>query len=82
MYSYDIQVMYNNRIFCSDEPTRRVEPIRPPADSVPGDKIVVEGYENGTADNVLNPKKKIWEKLQVWLSQNNINIRNKISIIF
>jgi len=38
---------------------------RPPADSMPGDKIVIEGYEDGVADDVLNPKKKVWEKLQV-----------------
>lgn len=42
-----------------------MEPLRPPADSAPGDKIVIEGYEDGTADDVLNPKKKVWEKLQV-----------------
>lgn len=32
---------------------------------MPGDKIIIEGYEDGTADDVLNPKKKVWEKLQV-----------------
>jgi len=52
-------------ILCSEEPTRQVEPLRPPANSVPGDKITIEGYEDGTADDVLNPKKKVWEKLQV-----------------
>lgn len=45
-----------------------MEPLRPPADSVPGDKIIIEGYEDGTADDVLNPKKKVWEKLQVFTS--------------
>jgi hypothetical protein len=28
-------------------------------------KVSVEGYEVGAPDEVLNPKKKIWEKLQV-----------------
>lgn len=42
--------------------------MRPPAGSVPGDKIIIEGYEDGTADDVLNPKKKVWEKLQVFTS--------------
>ncbi|XP_014483838.1 PREDICTED: tyrosine--tRNA ligase, cytoplasmic [Dinoponera quadriceps] len=53
-----------------DEPTRQVEPLRPPQGSVVGDKIIIEGYENGTADDVLNPKKKVWEKLQVDLVVN------------
>ncbi|XP_012219706.1 tyrosine--tRNA ligase, cytoplasmic [Linepithema humile] len=53
-----------------EEPTRQVEPLRPPAGSVPGDEIVIEGYEDGTADDVLNPKKKVWEKLQVDLVVN------------
>lgn len=53
-----------------DEPTRQVEPLRPPANSVPGDKITVDGYEDGTADDTLNPKKKVWEKLQVDLVVN------------
>lgn len=42
-----------------------MEPLLPPADSKPGERIVVEGYEKGIPDDVLNPKKKIWEKLQV-----------------
>lgn len=55
---------YQN-IHSSDEPTRAVEPIRPPVNSKPGDRVVVEGYESGTPDEVLNPKKKVWEKLAV-----------------
>ncbi|CAH2087402.1 unnamed protein product [Euphydryas editha] len=53
-------------VLCSsvDEP-KQVEPLLPPKDSKPGDRIVVEGYETGEADDVLNPKKKVWEKLQV-----------------
>lgn len=50
-----------------DEPERRVEPLRPPSDSKPGEKVVVEGYEDGTPDEVLNAKKKVWERLQVRL---------------
>lgn len=44
---------------------RRVEPLRPPLDSKPGEKVIVDGYEDESPDDVLNPKKKIWEKLQV-----------------
>lgn len=48
----------------NDEP-KRVEPLDPPAGSQPGDRVLVEGYETGgDPDPVLNPKKKIWEKLQ------------------
>lgn len=46
---------------------RRVEPLRPPLDSKPGEKVIVDGYEDGSPDDILNPKKKIWEKLQVTL---------------
>ncbi|XP_018315041.1 tyrosine--tRNA ligase, cytoplasmic [Mycetomoellerius zeteki] len=57
-----------------EEPTRQVEPLRPPTDSTPGDKIVIEGYEDGIADDVLNPKKKVWEKLQADLMINGNGI--------
>ncbi|XP_077299218.1 tyrosyl-tRNA synthetase [Arctopsyche grandis] len=50
---------------------KQVEVLIPPAESNPGDKIVVEGYENGQADEVLNPKKKFWEKLQVDMKTND-----------
>ncbi|XP_063367840.1 tyrosine--tRNA ligase, cytoplasmic [Cydia amplana] len=52
-----------------DEP-KQVEPLLPPEGSKPGDRIVVEGYETGEPDEVLNPKKKVWEKLQVDLKTN------------
>uniref|UniRef100_A0A8D3EDR2 Tyrosine--tRNA ligase n=1 Tax=Scophthalmus maximus TaxID=52904 RepID=A0A8D3EDR2_SCOMX len=44
---------------------RRVEPLDPPDGSSPGDRVFVEGYEAGKADDRLNSKKKVWEKLQV-----------------
>ncbi|KAJ7991911.1 hypothetical protein DPEC_G00288780 [Dallia pectoralis] len=44
---------------------RRVEPLDPPEGSAPGDRVFVEGYENGKPDDKLNPKKKVWEKLQL-----------------
>ncbi|XP_059061231.1 tyrosine--tRNA ligase, cytoplasmic [Achroia grisella] len=53
-----------------DEP-KQVEPILVPEGSKPGDRIVVEGYETGEPDDVLNPKKKIWEKLQADLKTND-----------
>lgn len=50
----------------SAEEPRRAEPLKPPGASKPGDRVYVEGYEDGTVlpDDQLNPKKKIWEKLQ------------------
>lgn len=51
-----------------DETGKKVEVLDPPADSSPGDRAYFENYENtaeSPPDPVLNPKKKIWEKLQV-----------------
>uniref|UniRef100_A0A3Q1HJH3 Tyrosine--tRNA ligase n=1 Tax=Anabas testudineus TaxID=64144 RepID=A0A3Q1HJH3_ANATE len=47
---------------------RRVEPLDPPEGSSPGERVFVEGYETGKPDERLNPKKKVWEKLQVDLN--------------
>lgn len=55
--------------FFSDDP-KQVEALIPPEDSAPGDRVFVENYEEGKPDEVLNPKKKIWEKLQVDLKTN------------
>lgn len=41
-----------------------VEPLDPPSSSLPGQRVLVEGYESGDPDAQLNPKKKVWEKLQ------------------
>merc|ERR1712223_2108080 len=42
---------------------KEVEPLSVPEGSVPGDRVVVEGEKEGKPDEVLNPKKKVWEKL-------------------
>lgn len=47
-----------------DEP-KAVEPLQPPANAKPGERVIVENYQDGEPDAVLNPKKKVWEKLQV-----------------
>jgi len=61
----------NGMVLCgSREDPREVEPIAPPAGAKPGDKVFVEGYETGSPDEVLNPKKKVWEKLSVDLKVN------------
>ncbi|XP_026463039.1 tyrosine--tRNA ligase, cytoplasmic-like [Ctenocephalides felis] len=51
-----------------DEP-KAVEPLNVPEGAKPGDVIKVEGYD-GAPDAQLNPKKKVWEKLQVDLKVN------------
>lgn len=58
-------IMSAGMVLCasSDEP-KDVEPLIPPQGSKPGDRVFVDTYESGTPDDVLNPKKKIWEKLQ------------------
>ncbi|KAJ7321791.1 hypothetical protein OS493_033900 [Desmophyllum pertusum] len=46
---------------------RQVLPLSPPAECKPGDRVVVQGYEHETAgapDELLNPKKKIFESLK------------------
>lgn len=53
-----------------DDP-KQVEPLVPPENSIPGERIYVENYESGSPDDVLNPKKKVWEKLQVDLKTNS-----------
>ncbi|KAG8142968.1 hypothetical protein E2320_000265, partial [Naja naja] len=49
--------------FSSGDPCQ-VEPLDPPAGSSPGERVFVEGFENGQPDDELKPKKKVFEKLQ------------------
>ncbi|NP_001004987.1 tyrosine--tRNA ligase, cytoplasmic [Xenopus tropicalis] len=44
---------------------KQVEPLDPPTGSAPGERIYIEGYENGEPEGELKPKKKVFEKLQV-----------------
>jgi len=48
-----------------------VEPLAVPEGSTVGDRVMVEGEKEGQLDEVLNPKKKIWEKLSVDLKKNS-----------
>ena len=48
-----------------------------PDGSQPGDKVFVEGYEIGNPDEVLNPKKKVWEKISVDLKV-MMNVNNRL----
>lgn len=43
--------------------------VEPPSSAQPGERITFPGYE-GNPDELLNPKKKVWETLQVDLHTN------------
>jgi len=59
-------------VLCSSrEDPKEVEPLAVPEGSVVGDRVTVEGEKEGTPDEVLNPKKKVWEKLSVDLKTNS-----------
>ncbi|XP_072393407.1 tyrosine--tRNA ligase, cytoplasmic [Diabrotica undecimpunctata] len=49
---------------------KQVETLIPPEGAIPGERVVIENFEDGKPDDVLNPKKKVWEKLQVDLKTN------------
>jgi tyrosyl-tRNA synthetase len=53
-----------------NETGKQVEILDTPSDAKPGERVFVESYETGTPDQQLNPKKKVWEKLQVGLNLN------------
>ncbi|KZV20431.1 putative methionine--tRNA ligase, partial [Dorcoceras hygrometricum] len=42
----------------------KVELVEPPPAAIVGERVTVQGYE-GSPDSVLNPKKKVWETVQV-----------------
>ncbi|NXN98526.1 SYYC protein, partial [Rhinopomastus cyanomelas] len=50
---------------CSTGEPRQVELLEPPAGSCAGERVYVEGYEDGDPEDELKPKKKVFEKLQV-----------------
>lgn len=50
-----------------------VEPLKIPDGIAPGDRITVDGY-TGSPDVQLNPKKKVWEKLQADLKTNDAGV--------
>lgn len=56
--------------FCCRDDPKQVETLIPPTDAKPGERIVIENFEDGKPDDILNPKKKVWEKLQVDLKVN------------
>lgn len=62
---YELNIVF---VFISEnDGVKFVEPLEPSEGSKPGDKVFIEGYEQGDPDKILNPKKKIWEQLQVYI---------------
>ena len=47
----------------------QVELVDPPKSACVGERVTFPGF-NGEPDDVLNPKKKVWETLQVDLNTN------------
>lgn len=47
----------------------QVELVEPPKDAVIGERVTFLGFD-GKPDDVLNPKKKVWETVQVDLHTN------------
>jgi len=59
-------------VLCSSrEDPKEVEPLAVPEGSVVGDRVTVESEKECQPDEVLNPKKKVWEKLSVDLKTNS-----------
>ncbi|KAJ2810231.1 G4 quadruplex nucleic acid binding protein, partial [Coemansia sp. 'formosensis'] len=52
-------------VLCATSPDgNTVEFVEPPKGSKPGDRVYFEGYENGTPEEVLKPKQKVFETIQ------------------
>lgn len=50
----------------------KYEPLKVPAGSNVGDRIIIEGFDNTKAEVAqLNPKKKVWDKIQSELKTNS-----------
>ncbi|XP_078267749.1 aminoacyl tRNA synthase complex-interacting multifunctional protein 1a isoform X2 [Rhinoraja longicauda] len=55
-------------VMCASSP-EKVEILDPPCDALPGERVTFENYP-GEPDKELNPKKKIWDRIQPDLSTN------------
>ncbi|ESO92251.1 hypothetical protein LOTGIDRAFT_217054 [Lottia gigantea] len=56
-------VLSEAMLMCASTP-ESVEPLELPSGTSLGERVFFEGYEQNQPDEKLNPKKKIWEKLQ------------------
>jgi len=70
---YSAELEYSEPLIVCDfvwhrDSTTNIELLEPAEGSVPGDRVFVEGYddpETTQPPDLLHPKKKIWDKLQV-----------------
>jgi hypothetical protein len=46
-----------------------IELLEPSTESQPGEPVFVDGFSANQTPEILNPKKKIWDKLQVKLAE-------------
>ena len=63
-YLYLLHTILKHFFFREDP--RAVEPLVPPEGSLVGERVYIDGFESDNPDDELKPKKKIWEKLQVF----------------
>ena len=58
----------------TDSASGKIRPLDVPSDSKEGDRVFFEGLPSGSPDEVLNPKKKVWETLKPGLRTNDKGI--------
>ncbi|XP_028830992.1 aminoacyl tRNA synthase complex-interacting multifunctional protein 1a [Denticeps clupeoides] len=56
-------VLSQAMVMCASSP-EKVEILDPPTGAMPGDRVTVQGFP-GAPDKELNPKKKVWEQVQL-----------------
>lgn len=61
-------VLSQAMVMCASSP-EKVEILDPPSDALPGERVTFENYP-GEPDKELNPKKKIWDRIQPDLRTN------------
>lgn len=67
-------------VMCASTP-EKVEVLLPPAGSIPGDEVHVEGYPR-VPDPLLNPKKKIFETVAPDLKTNSERVATYKGVAF
>ncbi|KAH0673339.1 hypothetical protein KY284_024426 [Solanum tuberosum] len=64
-----MEIWKTSIIYTNVDIQRQVELVEPPKDAVIGERVTFLGFD-GKPDDVLNPKKKVWETVQVDLHTN------------
>jgi methionine--tRNA ligase beta chain len=66
-------VISRGMLLCAER-DGKVELLDPPAESNPGDRVFANGYDKGRPDPVLNPKKKVWDRVAQFLRTDEYGI--------